>query len=118
MKIRTRILVVFLLFVGIILAPSLPTAVRPREKYGLTLKGGGTPPSRFEWAVIRVCHRLHIRTKFDEELDEAVQEAKDMVEQSEERVRQAEQEQEQLRKWIDMLESQGNQKQGSKADPD
>jgi len=119
MKTRTRLLVVFLLFVGIIIAPSLPTAVRgrPREKYGLTLKGGGVPSSRFEWAIIRLCHRLHIRTKFDEEFDEALQEANDMVEEAKESVRQAEQKQEQYRKWIEMLESERNQKQESPVGP-
>jgi predicted ribosome quality control (RQC) complex YloA/Tae2 family protein len=78
--------------------------VPPREKYGLTLNGGGTPPSRFEWVLIDLCHRLHIRTKFDEELDEAIQEVKELKEQSEERVRRVEREQEEMQRLIEMHE--------------
>lgn len=103
MRRLSRILVIFLLLVlvGVVLALKALIPAHPRDKYGLTIKGGGTPPSRCEFVLIDLCHVLHIRTEFDEEIDEAKKEARELMEQSEERARLCEQEQEKVRKSIE-----------------
>jgi len=96
MRTRTRILILFLLFVGIILCTSVDTST-PKEKYGFR----GRPPSRLELLLIRLCHRLHIRTKFDDEFDEEMEQLK---QQEEALVRHAKQEQEQSQKQLEQFQ--------------
>jgi len=94
--------VIFFLFVGISLVISkILTTAQRRERYGLLIKGGGRPPSYLEEILIDICHVLHIRTGWDEEIDEAMREAEELMEQSIELQKFYAQEQEKIRKSLD-----------------